>query len=136
MQVDKVVGLDVIVQEPAYGCKFISSKVAPVPHVLFNSLCCSALHLHSATVCGWLSLCRDVTCVWLAVTVCGSHCVIGSHFVCGSQVSGFNIGIEQEGPEGAEYINLPVPDQFETCMSVDADGVHSLSTDTVDHASA
>ena len=63
-------------------------------------------------------------------------CVVDSHCVCGSQVSGFNIGIEQEGPEGAEYINLPVPDQSETCMSVDADGVHSLSTDTVDHASA
>lgn len=75
MQVDKVVGLDVTVQEPAYGCTFISSKV-----------------------------------------------------------SGFNIGIEKQGDEGPEYINLAVPDQFETSMSMDADGMPSLSTTTMEHA--
>jgi hypothetical protein len=70
--------------------------------------------------------------VGLDVTV--QPAAYGCSFIS-SKVSGFNIGIEKDGAEGPEYINLPIPDQFETSMTMVND-TPSLTTTTMEHASA
>eukprot|EP00658_Telonema_sp_P-2_P015197 TRINITY_DN15835_c0_g1_i2.p1 TRINITY_DN15835_c0_g1~~TRINITY_DN15835_c0_g1_i2.p1 ORF type:complete len:450 (-),score=128.80 TRINITY_DN15835_c0_g1_i2:428-1777(-) len=50
-----------------------------------------------------------------------------------ANVTGFNIYLEKEGPEGLELVSLGVPTQFESSLSF-RDNTPTLTTTTVEHA--